>query len=222
MKRLTAVTVYSVAMGYLESALVIYIREMIFGDATRVFPLRLLAPQLAVMEVMRELATIVMLAMVAYLAGKDRFERWMMFIYSFAIWDIVYYVALKILAGWPSSFLSLDVLFLIPVVWIGPVIAPILIALLLATTSVVLMSVRRRSPDLMIRRRNLWIFVAGCAVVLYSFTGRIFHILLFSGPKGLENYTPETFDWLPFVFGYILMCLAAFKTIVDSHHKMRS
>ncbi len=222
MRKLIPLTVYAVAMGYLESALVIYIREMIFGNPIQVFPLRLLEPRFAVLEVIREVATIVMLGTASYLAGKDRLERWMMFIYSFALWDIVYYVVLEIAVGWPASLLTMDVLFLIPVVWIGPVLAPILISILLMITSVCILSMRRKLPGLRIRNRDIWLFVAGCVVVLYSFTAQIFHILLSRGPKGLENYAPGTFDWVPFLVGFLIMCAAVTKTIMDTFHKMRS
>ncbi len=222
MKKLTAVTIYSIAMGYLESAVVIYIREMIFGSPTRVFPLSLLEPRLAFLETGREAATIAMLAAVSYLAGKDRFERWLMFIYSFAIWDIVYYIVLKITVGWPASLLTLDVLFLIPVVWIGPVMAPVLISALLAIGSVTLQGIRTRKADLRLRPSNFWLFLAGCTLVLYSFTAKIFHILLTTGPKGLENYMPETFHWALFIAGYLVMCAAIAKTIMESYHTMRS
>ncbi len=222
MKKLTAVTVYSIAMGYLESAVVIYIREMIFGDALQVFPLTMLEPRLAILEVGREAATIVMLAVIGYLAGKDRLERWMMFIYSFAVWDIVYYIALRIVVGWPVSLLTPDVLFLIPVVWIGPVIAPVMISILLAAASLSLLSIKSKFPGTGIRSRNIWFFLAGCVLVLYSFTVEIFHILLTEGPKGLENYTPKTFDWVLFIAGYLVMLAAVIKTIIESYHKMRS
>jgi hypothetical protein len=222
MKKLTAVTIYSIAMGYLESAVVIYIREMIFRDATQVLPFRLLEPRLAILEIGREVATIAMLAAVGYLAGKDRLERWLMFIYSFAIWDIVYYVVLKIAVGWPASFFTLDVLFLIPVVWIGPVIAPVLISALLAIGSATIQRIRIRKADLRLRPSNFWLFLGGCVLVLYSFTAQIFHILLTAGPKGLENYTPETFHWVLFVTGYLVMCAAVAKTIMESYHTMRS
>lgn len=222
MKKLTAVTTYSIAMGYVEAALVIYLREMLFGNPQQLFPLRTLDPRLALIEIIREGATIVMLAMVAFLAGKDKFERSMYFIYSFAIWDLFYYVVLKLAVGWPTSFLTFDVLFLIPVMWVGPVLTPVLIAALLAVASAILIRIHGKLPGLRINGWNIAVFVAGCMVVLYSFTAGVFHILFISGPKGLEYYTPRTFNWLFFWIGYLIMCAAVFKTLSDSFHKMRS
>ncbi len=213
---------YAVAMGYVEAALVIYLREMLFGNALQLFPLRALDPHLAIIEITREAMTIIMLAAVAYLAGKNRFDRVMYFIYSFAIWDIFYYVVLKAAVGWPPSIFTFDVLFLIPVMWVGPVITPVMIALLLAFTSAVLVKIHSKVPDLRIKPGNISVFAAGCIVVLYSFTSQVFHILYLSGSKGLEDYTPKTFDWLIFWIGYITMCAAVFKTLSESFHKMRS
>lgn len=222
MKKLTTVTIYSIAMGYVEAALVVYLREMIFGNPEQLFPLRFMDPRLAVIETVREFATLVMLGTVAALAGKNRFDRVMYFIYAFAIWDLFYYVALEIAVGWPPSFLTFDVLFLIPVIWVGPVLAPILIATLLAVASAVLVKIHEHVPELSIKGSSISIFVAGCVIDLYSFTAPIFHILFTSGPKGLESYSPKTFDWVLFSIGYLIMCAAVFKTITDSFHKMRS
>lgn len=222
MKRLATVTLYSVAMGYLEGALVIYIREMIFGNPIQVFPLRLLQPQLGAMEVGREIATVIMLATVGYLAGRERTERWLFFVYAFAVWDLVYYLTLKSLVGWPPSLLTPDVLFLIPVIWIGPVIAPIMIALLLGGTSMMLLRLGTIGAAVQFRPINIWLFIAGCIPVLYSFTGKIFYILIYRGPKGLENYVPQGFTWLPFFIGYIMMSFAALRALTESYHKMRS
>ncbi len=222
MKRLSIVTFYSIAMGYVEAAVVIYLREMLFANPEQLFPLRTLDPQLAMVEIVREAMTIIMLAMVAMLAGKKKFDRIMYFIYAFAIWDIFYYVFLRAAVGWPPSFTTFDVLFLIPVMWVGPVIAPVLIAALLAFASAALIVLHRRVPDIRIRGVDIAIFVIGCTVVLYSFTAGVFHILFTSGPKGLESYTPKTYDWLLFFIGYLTMCAAVFRTLTDSFHKMRS
>lgn len=222
MKKLTAITVYSIAMGYVEAALVVYLREMIFQNTQQMFPLRFVDPRLAMIETVREFATLVMLAAVATLAGKNRFDRIMYFIYAFAIWDLFYYVGLKLAVGWPPSFFTFDVLFLLPVVWVGPVLAPVLIAAVLAIGSAVVINVHEKVPGLKIKVLNISVFAVGSVIDLYSFTGPIFNILFTSGPKGLESYTPRTFDWVLFGIGYLIMCAAVFKTISDSFHKMRS
>ncbi len=96
-RKFAAVTIYAIAMGYSESATVIYLRQIAFGNPVQVFPIRFLTPQLSVLEFVREAATIIMLLAMGYLAGGSRFQRSMFFLYSFAIWDIFYYLFLKIL-----------------------------------------------------------------------------------------------------------------------------
>jgi hypothetical protein len=73
----------------------------------------------------REAATIIMLVVIAYLVGSSWLERGVFFLWTFAFWDLFYYVSLYILIKWPSSLKTIDVLFLIPVPWIAPVWFPI-------------------------------------------------------------------------------------------------
>jgi hypothetical protein len=222
LKRLSAVSIYAIAMGYLESAVVIYLRQTAFGNSIQVFPMRFLEPRLGGIELAREAATIIMLLTVGYLAGKNRFQQLMFFIYSFAIWDIFYYMFLKLLTGWPGSFGDFDVLFLIPIIWISPVICPILISLLLTSASAILILFAGKSKDLKIPPSGAAAFLIGAATVFYSFTERIFLILFRQGPKGIGNYTPTSFDWLSFSIGFLLLCFSAIKTVVDCYHKMTS
>lgn len=222
MKRIAAISIYSAAMGYVESAVVIYIRKMASGNPAQVFPLKYMEPNLGLLEIGREAATIVMLLAVGYLAGRNRLQKWMFFLYSFAIWDIFYYVILRIAIGWPSSIFDFDVLFLIPVIWISPVLSPILISFLIVVGSLTLISISERSDDVRIGILNLLIFLLGSVAVFYSFTEQVFHILLSVGPKGIEHFTPTSFDWLLFTVGYFIMCLSAVKTIKDCYHKMKS
>jgi len=76
------------------------------------------------METWREAATLVMLASVGWLAGRKRLDRWAYGWFAFGMWNIGYYVWLKVLLDWPVSLLSLDTLFLIPLTWWGPVLVP--------------------------------------------------------------------------------------------------
>ena len=226
--KLTAVTIYAIAMGYLESAVVIYLRQGMFGDLIQVFPLKFMAPQIAGIELAREAATILMLLIVGYISGRNRLQQWMYFIYAFAVWDIFYYVILKILTGWPNSFLDFDVLFLIPVIWISPVLCPVLIALLLISVSIILILLSEKSSGntfsegtLKITPVNLGLFVAGSTIDFYSFTEQIFRILLDQGPKGLENFTPTSFNWPIFFIGYLILFISAIRIVTD-YHKMLS
>jgi len=221
-KRYSAVSIYAVAMGYLESAVVIYLRETAFGNSTQVFPLAFLEPRLGQIEFIREAATIVMLLIIGYLAGRNIFQKWMFFVFSFAVWDIFYYLFLAIFTGWPNSFGDFDVLFLIPVVWISPVAAPMLISLLLTLTSTILIFISENSNGIVISLTNFGIFVLGAAVDFYSFTEQSFRILISQGIKGMEGLTPVSFDWLSFIIGFLIMCLSATMIVGDCYRKMKA
>ncbi len=218
-KRLAWVTIYAVAMGYVESAVVIYIRAMAFSDLRRVFPLVYLDPQIGMVELGREAATVVMLIAVGYLVGKNKAQKWLFFVYAFAIWDIVYYIVLKLAVGWPASIMSFDVLFLIPVIWIGPVLTPLLVSALLSIGSGILLVQSEKSDHIGINWINLVVFIFGCGMVLYSFTQETFQILYSKGPQGLAGYAPKSFDWTAFLIGYLIMCYAVLRMVVNSHRK---
>lgn len=125
-RRLAVLLAYAVAMAFVEAAVVVYLRQLypsaVLTSAVPFSPLDYRV------EVLREAATIVMLLCVAYLAFKELMLKVLTFLWIFAIWDLFYYVFLKLILGWPSSLKTLDVLFLIPVPWIAPVWLPIAIS----------------------------------------------------------------------------------------------
>src|SRR5690349_9252796 len=128
--RWTAVALYAVAMAYVESAAVLYLRTLL-GGIDPVGPRHAALdplPDFAWIEIGREAATMVMLAAVGYLAGRSAAGRIGAFALAMGLWDIFYYVFLWLFAGWPASPLAPDVLFLIPLPWWGPVISPVLTA----------------------------------------------------------------------------------------------
>ena len=124
-QRITVVSLFAITLGFLEAIVVVYLRE-IFYPAGFQFPLVLLPHEFYNIEILREITTIVLLACVGLLAGKTRYEKFGWFLLAFGIWDIFYYVGLKLALGWPPSFMTWDILFLIPVSWIGPVLAPVI------------------------------------------------------------------------------------------------
>lgn len=121
---------YGIAMGFLEAAVVVYLREHFYPAGFR-FPLVQVPVRITLTEAGREVATIVMLWSVAALAGRGPTDRFFVFAFLFGVWDLVYYATLYLLLGWPPSLLTWDVLFLIPVPWIAPVVCPVLVSVLL-------------------------------------------------------------------------------------------
>jgi len=121
------VAIFAVAFAFVESTVVVYLRQILYPEGFA-FPLKLATLSQAAVEAVREFATLVMLAAVGMLAGKTGWQRFSYFMIGFGVWDIFYYVWLKLILGWPASVLEWDILFLIPIPWIGPVIAPVLVS----------------------------------------------------------------------------------------------
>lgn len=144
---LITATIFGAAFGFVEAAVVVYLRAAIgllpgYGGtlldvsnlSSTIYQqaqiLGELPRSLLIVELFRELSTMIMLISIAFLAVKSKRERWAMFLWAFAFWDIFYYIGLWTTVGWPGSLLDKDVLFLIPVVWYSQVWFPILISLL--------------------------------------------------------------------------------------------
>jgi hypothetical protein len=146
--------VFGVAFGFVEAAVVYYLRHLInfhsnyiitnykvllnLGFITFITPTHSLIVNhsISAIEITREAATIVMLVAVACIAGNNKRQRIGAFLVSFACWDIFYYCFLKVLTGWPSGFNTKDIYFLIPVIWVGPVITPLVVSTLMLISGV--------------------------------------------------------------------------------------
>jgi hypothetical protein len=146
--------IFAVAFGFVEAAVVFYLRKLInfhenysishykvllnLGFITFVSPAHslLLNHRVSDVEVARESATIVMLICVSYLAAKRTRQRVGAFLVSFSCWDLAYYLFLRVIDDWPKSLFTRDVFFLIPVTWIGPVITPIVICIVMLAVGI--------------------------------------------------------------------------------------
>jgi hypothetical protein len=166
--RLTLVIAFAVAMAFVEAAVVVYLRALFYPEGFAL-PLKILPARFVAIELVREFSTLIMLLAVAVLAGKKLWERFGWFAIAFGVWDIFYYIWLRVTLGWPESLFEWDVLFLIPIPWIGPVIAPVLVALLLTAIGVLL--TRRYARGGSFRPTLLgWVGgTLGAVVILYSF-----------------------------------------------------
>lgn len=146
MQEVLLVALFAIAMGYMEAAAVVYLRTLYYPNGfpipvkLGVAPIRFtripefegrMPPSILRTEIGREVATIVMLACLALLVGETPLQMLGTFLLAFGVWDISYYIFLKVLIRWPQSLKTLDVLFLIPVPWIGPVWLPISISTLM-------------------------------------------------------------------------------------------
>ncbi|MCH7733244.1 MAG: hypothetical protein IIB44_12180 [Candidatus Marinimicrobia bacterium] len=128
MKKLIWITIFAVAFGLVEAVVVIYLRIHFYPEGFH-FPLKVIPTRILYIEVVREVATVVMLVAIGIMIGRTRLAKFGAFMVSFGMWDIFYYFWLYVLIDWPKSILDWDVLFLIPIPWIGPVLAPLLVSL---------------------------------------------------------------------------------------------
>lgn len=118
--RIGWLTLFGIAFGFVEAAVVVYLRELYYPDGFT-FPMVLFEMRIGVVELLRELATLLMLLAAAGLAAGSAWGRFGAFALAFGVWDLAYYAALKVVLGWPASLATWDVLFLIPGIWAGPV-----------------------------------------------------------------------------------------------------
>ncbi len=131
----------------------------------------------------------------ARLSGRDRWERFLHFCFLFGIWDILYYAWLKLFLDWPESLLTWDILFLLPIPWVGPVLAPILISLTLITAAIVLTKIRAQGRQIRFSRRSWAAAIIAGGVVILSFVWN-FELVTRGG-------VPGGFPWWLFLSGWI-------------------
>ncbi len=202
------VFLYAAAMGYLEAAVVVYLRGLLYPEGFD-FPLKTIAGRILATEVSREFATIIMILGVAIIAGKTKLEKFAYFAYIFGIWDVVYYIGLKAILNWPPNFFTMDVLFFIPVVWVGPVLAPLLVSLTLITAALLLIYFINKNGEFY-QTKWLWLMeITGGIIVIISFITCV--------PDVVHNKYPSHFYWGIFMAGMIIglapFCTAVAKTL---------
>ncbi len=202
-RRLLWLVVFAVGFGWVEAAIVVYLRTIFYPEGFAL-PLRPMVPTLAAVEMVREAATLLMLAAVAMLAGRTRWQRFAAFLVAFGVWDLVYYVGLKVLLGWPESLATWDVLFLLPWPWLGPVYAPASVAVLMIVGGTLVMRREERQPVCAGDRAAWLLGAAGAAVLLYSWLRDL--------DAGLRGAPPDPYPVALFCLGNALLvaCAARF------------
>jgi hypothetical protein len=226
------VTVYGVAMGVLEAAVVIYLRRLYFPGGFQ-FPLWVVDSDIAIVELWRETATILMLVAVGAIAGRNRGERFAYFLYAFGIWDLVYYAFLRLAIGWPASLLTWDILFLLPVPWVGPMLTPCIIALTMIAFGITVVRFTSDGVEVDMLHRERLLLWLGAVVVIVSFT---IDWVRFEGPTIWQNITahrrlnyhvggfvPVHFPWWIFALGegMILAAFVQFHTRLSARKRRR-
>lgn len=203
-KKLFVIFIFSIAMAYLESAVVVYLRELYYPDGFS-FPIKLIPEKIILIELGRELATIVMLLTVSLIAGKLFVERISYFLFAFGVWDIFYYLWLKVFINWPESLLTDDLLFLIPVPWISPVLAPVLVSIVFILFSVFTLKKSETGIQIKYDKTSSAFVLIGVVFILTSF--------VWNYEERLNSVSPVEFMWGVFLVGLLLMSVGLFKPI---------
>ena len=199
--RWAIVVAFAIAMAWVESASVFYIRAFVDRiEPYQANPLPL-NDALGYVELWREASTLVMIAALGLLAGRTWRRRLGYAALAFGVWDILYYVFLRIMTGWPRTLVDWDILFLLPLPWWGPVLAPVSIALLM----IVWGTVETQSTDDVPVARWAWA-LGGAGITLALGVFMIDASLVLPGGRdAVMRVLPTTFNWPLFWIALLLM-----------------
>ncbi|MCU0770949.1 MAG: hypothetical protein MUE94_04135 [Verrucomicrobia bacterium] len=202
--RWLSVCVFAVAFAWIEAAVVFYLRTMVDRiDPYQPNPLPLVEGIVWV-EIVREAATMILLLTVGLLAGRTWVSRLGYALVAFGVWDILYYLFLKLMTGWPRSLLDWDILFLIPLPWWGPILAPMLIALLMIVWGTLVTQFPQLQGVALAHRPVLALSVLGVLLALYVFMADAIRVAP-GGEAALRELLPGSFPWPLFLVALGLM-----------------
>jgi hypothetical protein len=230
-RTVSVLVLFGIVFGYVEAAAVTYVRvgyqpihQRLHPDTAPddLFPLITLDQwaheghpyvQQPLLEVAREVGTLLVVALVAAGGARDVRQWFAGFVLAFGVWDVFYYLWLAVLIGWPRSLLDWDLVFAFPVPWASPVLAPLLVAVTMVAAGVVFLW--REASGRPVRPRPVhWAAVLGgglVAVVAFWWDWR----------NTLEGGVPNTFNWPLFALGLGLGVVGYLHALVTSRSANR-
>lgn len=205
--------IFAIAMGYLEAIVVVYLREIYYPYGFD-FPIKADLTGILGVEILRETVTIVMLASVGIIAGKNFLQKFLYFLFCFGMWDIFYYIALRILLGWPESLFTFDILFLIPITWVGPVLAPVICSIVFIVFAYLIISSKEKGKVIKLKTIHWLLFFFGNLIVFITFIWDYSMIIINGGFLGnlfslnsdenfkkiISEYVPTFYNWYAYAF----------------------
>ena len=203
------VVTFAIGFGWVEGSVVVYLREIYF-DGLFYFPIvvnwqngKHVLDYLMRIELGREIATIIILVAVGCAAGKTAWQKFSFFMIGFGIWDIFYYIWLWVMVGWPKSLMTWDLLFFIPLPWVGPVITPILIALAMTVAGSFIFYYDNEGVKFRLHWYD-WVIELGCGLLMIvAFCWDWKNIMRL--PDGIERSgIPNPFVWWLYLPAYLL------------------
>lgn len=202
-----AVVAYAVAMAYLEAAVVLYLQLALGASVGVIFPLQpaSTAGDLVAIEAGREVATLVMIGAVGLLAGRSWLERLAWSAIVFGIWDVGYYAWLHVFSGWPPSLDTVDLLFLLPLPWVGPIWSPLAVSAALVGVGLAAAWALRSGRGVRLTRWHWMAGVGGGLLVVLSYT--------VDSSRLVAGSLPGPYPWPLFVAGLLLALVAAIDAL---------
>jgi len=204
MKKFIPLFFLAVSFAYVESAVVVYLREVYYSEGFK-FPLKLIPSNIGLIEVGREAATLIMITTIGIISGKTRWQKVSYAFFIFGIWDIFYYIWLKAFLNWPKSLFIWDILFLIPVPWVAPVLAPLIVAITISFASITIVYLEDAGRTLIARKKDIAFIITGAIIILISFM-LDFKLVVAGG-------IPDNYHW-EFLIGGELLGIWAFINII--------
>lgn len=219
-------------MGFLEAIVVVYLRMIYYPEGFD-FPLALMPPEVLSVEWVREIATLVMLAGVGIITGRNNLQRLFYALFAFGVWDIIYYVALRIFLAWPASLLTWDLLFLVPVPWLGPVLAPVICSVTMMIMAIIIIGRQERGYIVSPSPADWILIYGGAAVILYTFLIDYSMLIINSGILSsggttadtekllsvINQYIPGRYMWLLFIAGEALIIAGTVRIFIKTIKK---
>jgi hypothetical protein len=209
-------SIFAIAMSVLESAIVVHLRQIYYSEnILNIFPVSPVLIRDFIIELGREAATVFMILAVAVLTEKKKVMRvFACFVFVFGLWDIFYYIWLKIFINWPLSWLEWDILFLVPWIWAGPWLCPALIALAFVVWGAWIIISEK---DFRFSAPAIILFITGCLLELTTFLLPGIKVVINHGFGGYTNLMPGDFLWWMFIPGYLLMCAGLAGTVLNKN-----
>ncbi len=201
--RFVGLTVLAIAFAFVEASVVVYLRGW-WGIEDLIADVPPLDRRIAVVELGREVATLALLCGAGWAVGKTWPSRWGFAFFAFGLWDIFYYVWLKVLLDWPSSLLAPDILFLVPLPWWGPVLSPVLIAILCIVGGTLAVVAEEGGKRVSPTKIQWFSTMIGIALALYAFMADAIALLPATAEQ-LNEMRPSEFAWPIYLVGLAAM-----------------
>ena len=133
---------------------------------------------------------------------KNALQKFCFFVIAFGIWDIFYYIWLWVMVGWPESLMTWDLLFFVPLPWVGPVITPVLIALTMAIAGSLIIYYEEKGCMIAWRWYD-WVIELGCgSLMIVAFCWDWKNIIRLPGGVPYTGI-PNPFAWWLYLPAYI-------------------